>query len=107
VRHIVLILGLFLISAALPNGSHLASSSAPQDWPASTIDALAPEMVLRSASRSEPAVDSGSDDNPNTTNANGAQNATHSLFCAWGRDTRPDCPDINHGNPARAPPLTG
>lgn len=106
-RHIVLILGLFLIGAALQGGHHLASSSAAQDWPASGIDALAPELVLRSASRSEPAVDPGSDETPDTISARSAQNATHSRFCAWGRDMRPDCPDNNHGNPARAPPSTG
>ncbi|MFN7003393.1 MAG: hypothetical protein ACK4NW_08175 [Roseinatronobacter sp.] len=109
VRHIVLILGLFLIGAALQGGHHRANIPATQDWRASGIEALAPEWALRTTPRSEPAHDAGSDDIPADQSVTDARPVTYSLGCGsrYGRNLWSACSAGNYGHPARAPPPTG
>lgn len=106
VRHIVLILALFLMGAALP-GSHPSWQSGLHDLPPDSVEALAPDLSLRAASRSEVALDTGAEETPNKISASSAQDVTNKPFLAWLHETVSNYPDANHGNPARAPPPTG
>jgi hypothetical protein len=78
-----------------------------QEWPESGVSSLAPELVFRTTSRSEPALAADTEDTPTSDNTDTTQNVTHSLRCGPGRDMRQECLAVKRGNPARAPPLTG
>lgn len=106
VRYFVLILGLFLIGAALQSAPHSSAHVSIQDWPKSGLHLLQPNPASQAASGSASGLDPSSEDSSTADTAIHAHNLKYGLRRGSDPDMRPECLAVTDDNSARAPPLT-